>query len=865
MPIYCPIPSLNYLDNIANFILHLKGVNLEDIDILVPNAYAANALQEALLKHHKSKALILPKILPIQKIDVCCRSLMLVSGYEFVSEMQSRLFIANTINQFSNGKIELDEAILMSKSLLVLFYEFIKAAKDLADISDYFDAKFEHANFLRTFLSAIYNEWLEQIKLSNKYEPISYMCKQINLLKHSIASKKYNRCLISVGLVDEFLYVLFAEMVKASHIIILPPISSKEITSNKLIDHFTKKCLINKKDIIILGQGAKGARSKNLKYIETENLQEAFNIVITILASNRSEKSFTIVTKNLNLVQVLKTLFFQKACIKNYIGCALNDNLSLNFILLITKLFLKPVSIKDLLPILKHPYVSQDTYSFELFLAKNNLQLACLGDVINLIAKNFPNIYQIYTKLMPILNVSKCTMPANILLNYTLTAAQKIAPNILHFENNSSIKLYIQDLEESLQFLGNIDTDKYFSIINLLFSEKYSDSFDSEENLPNVIKIIAPKHILYTNFDYCIVPEFVSSLWPDNKNQETWLPTKVQKDFGLADIESKTLYLYQSYFEYLCCSEELFLIRPKKIGDSYTKIPYYISEVGYLQNLQKDLNHIQNFERKEVFFEFNNVFPNEISATQIDELINNPYAFYVKKILNINFVDFFKFEPTAADFGTFIHKTIDLYTKSTFKGVNTFISIARNLFIANKQDTNIWWTEKIEHIAHEFCLMENARHKSLEKAFSEEYGYMYVSLLCKKKIKIICKADKIEVFPNHVNIIDYKTGSIPTIKSIKEGRSMQLIVAALIATYGSFPAISKEFSKKPVNHITYIKLNNFAPYWQVVDIEIDQEFLHKQYRALKDLFISFTKKNAKYLYFDTLYSECKHLSRIFMQ
>ena len=51
---------------------------------------------------------------------------------------------------------------------------------------------------------------------------------------------------------------------------------------------------------------------------------------------------------------------------------------------------------------------------------------------------------------------------------------------------------------------------------------------------------------------------------------------------------------------------------------------------------------------------------------------------------------------------------------------------------------------------------------------------------------------------------------------------MQLIVAALIATYGSFLSTRKEFDKKPVNHITNIKLNNYAPYSQAIDIEMDQ-------------------------------------------
>jgi ATP-dependent helicase/nuclease subunit B len=867
MPVYCPLPSLNYLNNIANFILQLKAPKLEDIDILVPDAYAANALQEELLKLQKSDAFILPKIFPIQKIDFCQNSLILSSEYQFSTELQSRLFIAEAIVKFSNGQIELDEAILMSKSLLLLFGDFIKAAKVPNDLGNYFDPKFGHASFLKTFLSKIYHDWINRIELVNKIEPVSYLLGQINTLTNAIDNNKYSRCLISVGLLDEFLYGLLKTMINACHIVILPPTSLQQINSNHLIERLLNQFVLTREDIIILGETENftndiNEKKKNLKYFEAENLQETFDFVITTLAScKNNNKSFAIVSNNLNLAQILKTVFLKKASIKNTIGCSFCDNAAVSFILLVSKLFSKPLYIKDFLMILKHPYVLQNTYDFELFLAKNNLQIAYLDDVVSIIVKNFPNIYQIYIKLISILNIGNCKLPANILLNHTLTAAESIVPGILSFEGNEVVRLYMQDLLDLLKHF-DIHTSKYFPIINLLFSEKYNDVSQENDGKANIIKIIAPRHIIYTEFDYCIVPEFVSSIWPDNYSKETWLPSTVQKDFGLERVEEKILYLYQSYFDYLCFSKGLVLVKPKKLGDSYTKLPYYISDASRKEILIKDECSSLTFEEKEVYFEFNNVFPDEISATQIDELINNPYSFYVKKILNLNYIDFFKFETRAGDFGTFIHKAIDLYTKSTFKGVNTFISIAKNLFKFYKQDGNIWWNEKIEHIANEFCLLEKTRHALLEKSFSEEYGYMYINLPDKKKVKVICKADKIEVFPNYINIIDYKTGSVPTLKSIKDGKSMQLVIAALIVKYGSFPKVSKEFNLRPVNLITYIKLNNFEPYWQVIDIEIDNDFLHKKYSDLVDLFTSFTKVNAKYKYFDNLYSDCKHLSRI---
>ena len=93
----------------------------------------------------------------------------------------------------------------------------------------------------------------------------------------------------------------------------------------------------------------------------------------------------------------------------------------------------------------------------------------------------------------------------------------------------------------------------------------------------------------------------------------------------------------------------------------------------------------------------------------------------------------------------------------------------------------------------------------------------------KKNLIIFGIFDKIEIFPNAIYIIDYKTGQVPSTKSVMEGKNMQLTIGLLIAKYGKFNNLPY-LNKDQKNKIAYIKLNNSPPYWETFEIALSPDF-----------------------------------------
>jgi ATP-dependent helicase/nuclease subunit B len=253
-----------------------------------------------------------------------------------------------------------------------------------------------------------------------------------------------------------------------------------------------------------------------------------------------------------------------------------------------------------------------------------------------------------------------------------------------------------------------------------------------------------------------------------------------------------------------------------------------------------DENSLKNFKSKEQYLQFVKYnlnlaspqiaakpfivnckhFPRSISATSIETLIRNPYAFYARNILRLYPIKELTLDSMSAEFGTLLHKIIALYNSNHQQ---SFLSIAEKEFNDAGVDEyvrKLWWP-KICVLAEEYTKFSLARGEKLQNVYSEIAGKMQLEY-GEKKVQITAIADEILVTKEGaVEILDYKTGAPPSASDVLSGLSPQLILEAMIVRHNGFPHITKTQTDK----LAFIKISSSEPFLSQIilpDFNIDQ-------------------------------------------
>jgi len=172
--------------------------------------------------------------------------------------------------------------------------------------------------------------------------------------------------------------------------------------------------------------------------------------------------------------------------------------------------------------------------------------------------------------------------------------------------------------------------------------------------------------------------------------------------------------------------------------------------------------------------------PNRISITEISKLLENPYEIYAKKILQLKELEKIDFEPGYAEFGSFIHKALEEFVKNSEE--KNFLKKSREIFsqyFLSDEAKLIWWP-KFENIFADFK-KENQRFLGLKNYVEIPEELQFGKILIRGKIdRVIVDNDGL------AEIIDYKTGQVPSKKDVTLGVNPQLTIAALMLLEKSF-------------------------------------------------------------------------------
>ncbi len=264
--------------------------------------------------------------------------------------------------------------------------------------------------------------------------------------------------------------------------------------------------------------------------------------------------------------------------------------------------------------------------------------------------------------------------------------------------------------------------------------------------------------------------------------------------------------------------------------------------------------------------------PDKLSVTAIETLIRDPYSIYAGRILKFRPLDRIDADPGAADRGTIIHDTLDLFLRDFPDGLPEnaearLIELGREVFDSHLARPGIraFWWPRFVRIANWFVANEHRRRAAgFETVATEVNGALEITG-GHRLFTLTARADRIDRRADvGLAIIDYKTGQPPSDKQIDAGLTPQLPLEAAIAVAGCFEGVTAE----QVAQLTYMRLSGGRQPGQERAVKLDvEETVEKTMDGLRRLLVKFDAPSTPYLsrprpMFEGRFGDFDHLARV---
>ena len=346
--------------------------------------------------------------------------------------------------------------------------------------------------------------------------------------------------------------------------------------------------------------------------------------------------------------------------------------------------------------------------------------------------------------------------------------------------------------------------------------------------------------------DVVILTGLNEGMFPSRGYENAWLPRKIADKVGLPSADRKVS-LQSLDFMNLSCGKDIYWTRAGICGGVQTAESRFISRVvarrAKLDFLfgDKILADVAN-EDKLPYRPIDDGAPtppadwSDVYVTELEYLIHNPYAFYVKHILRLKKLDDYWAGPDARTFGILVHDVIEKtndYRPDVL--VAKMDAAALEKLGRGNMLFHFWHKRFVEIapvIANELTEFQNAYH--------EIDGVVKIA-----GRNVRARADLVW----DGGVLDIKTGAAPTKSQLQQGNMPQLPLEALILRSGGFKIKTSSLSCAPIMKFLQLRNNNA----QVIeyDAETTEMMINSAVIKTTELFNMYSAGAAAYEYRDT--------------
>jgi ATP-dependent helicase/nuclease subunit B len=204
--------------------------------------------------------------------------------------------------------------------------------------------------------------------------------------------------------------------------------------------------------------------------------------------------------------------------------------------------------------------------------------------------------------------------------------------------------------------------------------------------------------------------------------------------------------------------------------------------------------------------------PTQLSVTQIETWIRDPYALYAQRILRLEPLEPIGASPDGRDRGTLIHDALAAFIGEGWNGSASPAAVARLRQLAEERladyaafpEVVALWRPRMQRIIDWFIRIEAERTHEIQARKPEVIGHLDIPV-AGEIFRLDARADRIDAMADgSLALVDYKTGAPPSKKQVASLLAPQLpLEAAMVLRQG----FGEDFARRPISELTYYRLS----------------------------------------------------------
>lgn len=176
----------------------------------------------------------------------------------------------------------------------------------------------------------------------------------------------------------------------------------------------------------------------------------------------------------------------------------------------------------------------------------------------------------------------------------------------------------------------------------------------------------------------------------------------------------------------------------------------------------------------------------QISVTQVETLIRDPYAVYARRILGLEYLKPLAAPPGPSERGQAVHKAIERFEDGDNPELLAALLDEELRLHGISPERRLAERERLRASVSALIAWFAERRALGAGVFREQKGALDVD-----GVKLTGIADRIELGPNHAAIFDFKTGMPPSNAQVESGLAPQLPLEAAMLARGAFAKVAK--------------------------------------------------------------------------
>ncbi len=326
------------------------------------------------------------------------------------------------------------------------------------------------------------------------------------------------------------------------------------------------------------------------------------------------------------------------------------------------------------------------------------------------------------------------------------------------------------------------------------------------------LAILGPLEARLISADVVVLAGLNEGTWPAKAQASPWMSRQMMDTFGLP-LPERRIGLSAHDFAQAFCAPRVYLTRAARVEGAPTVAARWLVRLenvvrgtahdDWLANASFHLRWQDGLDRSVAVRPIEPprprppvaARPRRLSVTQIEAWMRNPYGIYARHILRLKRLKPIDEDPSAADFGQFVHRALDRFIEAFPSGplqvgaLDRLLAIGRDELAQTEDRPSVraFWWPRFERIARWFVAAEAESRESRFTVACEVEGEFTLAGPAGPFV-LSARADRIDsrLDEGGLVITDYKTGAAPKGREICAGFAPQLPLEAAMAEAGAF-------------------------------------------------------------------------------